>query len=62
MKWPIRPNRPAAAISTRAAGLPKSAAAVEEPALRDMGNNHFVACHFAGELTLRGVLDTKDAA
>jgi peptide/nickel transport system ATP-binding protein len=31
----------------------------EEPALRDMGNKHFVACHFAGEMVLRGVLDKK---
>ncbi len=30
---------------------------VEEPALRDLGNKHFVACHFAEELKLRGVLD-----
>ncbi len=37
----------------------KDRCASEEPALRDMGNKHFVACHFAGELTLRGVLDTK---
>ncbi|MGC9467001.1 MAG: ABC transporter ATP-binding protein [Anaerolineae bacterium] len=29
--------------------------AVEEPELRDMGNHHFVACHFAEELDLRGV-------
>jgi peptide/nickel transport system ATP-binding protein len=27
----------------------------EEPALRDLGNDHFVSCHFAEELTLRGV-------
>ncbi len=27
----------------------------EEPALRDMGNDHFVACHFAEELSLEGV-------
>ncbi|HEY9075608.1 MAG TPA: oligopeptide/dipeptide ABC transporter ATP-binding protein [Anaerolineaceae bacterium] len=30
----------------------------EEPLLRDMGNRHFVACHYAEELKLRGVLDT----
>lgn len=28
---------------------------VEEPVLRDLGDDHFVACHFAEELTLRGV-------
>jgi peptide/nickel transport system ATP-binding protein len=28
----------------------------EAPALRDMGGAHYVACHFAEELTLRGVL------
>ncbi|MGC8779459.1 MAG: ABC transporter ATP-binding protein [Anaerolineae bacterium] len=28
---------------------------VEEPILRDLGDDHFVACHFAEELTLRGV-------
>ncbi len=28
---------------------------VEEPVWRDLGNDHFVACHFAEELTLRGV-------
>jgi peptide/nickel transport system ATP-binding protein len=27
----------------------------EEPALRDMGHDHFVACHFAEELSLEGV-------
>ncbi len=27
----------------------------ETPLLRDLGNDHFVACHFAEELTLRGV-------
>ncbi len=32
---------------------------VEEPALRDLGNKHFAACHFSEELTLRGVLDAK---
>ncbi len=31
----------------------------EEPALRDIGNDHFVACHFAEQLTLRGVLDKE---
>ena len=29
----------------------------EEPALREVGHEHFVACHFAEELHLRGVLD-----
>ena len=33
----------------------------EEPALREIGHEHFVACHFAEELHLRGVLD-KGAA
>jgi peptide/nickel transport system ATP-binding protein len=28
----------------------------EAPALRDLGHNHFVACHFAETLSLRGVL------
>lgn len=28
---------------------------LEEPSLRDLGADHFVACHFAEELTLRGV-------
>ncbi len=27
----------------------------ETPILRDLGNNHFVACHFADQLTLNGV-------
>jgi len=27
---------------------------LEEPALRDLREDHFVACHFAEELTLRG--------
>jgi len=40
----------------------KERCSIEEPALRDLGNNHFVACHFAGELTLRGVLDKKVVA
>jgi peptide/nickel transport system ATP-binding protein len=38
----------------------KDRCSVEEPALRDMGDKHFVACHFAGELKLRGVLETKN--
>ena len=29
----------------------------DEPALRDLGGEHFVACHFAEELTLRGVVE-----
>jgi peptide/nickel transport system ATP-binding protein len=28
----------------------------EEPPLRDVGNDHYVACHFAEELELRGVV------
>lgn len=28
---------------------------VEKPALRDLGNNHYAACHFAEELTLAHV-------
>jgi peptide/nickel transport system ATP-binding protein len=28
----------------------------EEPALREARPGHFAACHFAGELSLRGVL------
>jgi peptide/nickel transport system ATP-binding protein len=28
---------------------------IDEPELRDLGGDHFVACHFAEELTLRGV-------
>ncbi len=28
----------------------------EEPQLRDMGNEHFVACHYAEELNLQGVI------
>jgi peptide/nickel transport system ATP-binding protein len=32
----------------------KSRCAAETPALRDVGRGHFVACHFAEELTLRG--------
>jgi len=27
-----------------------------EPQLRDMGDNHFVACHFAEQMSLRGVI------
>ncbi len=33
----------------------KDVCSVETPALRDMGDSHFVACHFAGELQLTGV-------
>lgn len=29
---------------------------LETPTLRDLGNNHSSACHFAGELTLTGVI------
>jgi peptide/nickel transport system ATP-binding protein len=29
--------------------------AQDSPALRDVGAGHFVACHFAHQLTLRGV-------
>jgi len=28
----------------------------EEPKLRDMGSNHFVACHFAEQMSLKGVI------
>jgi len=28
----------------------------ETPALRDIGAGHFVACHFAEQLTLRGAV------
>jgi peptide/nickel transport system ATP-binding protein len=28
----------------------------EEPPLRDVGDDHYVACHFAEELSLRGVV------
>jgi peptide/nickel transport system ATP-binding protein len=28
----------------------------ETPELKDFGNGHFVACHFAGELNLRGAV------
>jgi peptide/nickel transport system ATP-binding protein len=31
----------------------------DEPSLRDIGNDHFVACHFAEQLSLRGVLDKE---
>lgn len=31
----------------------------ETPALRDLGGNHFVACHFAEELKLRGVIQKE---
>jgi peptide/nickel transport system ATP-binding protein len=27
----------------------------EEPLIREIADNHFVACHYAGELQLRGV-------
>ena len=33
----------------------KEICAVEEPPLRDLGDHHFVACHFAEDLDLRGV-------
>ncbi|HOU15862.1 MAG TPA: ATP-binding cassette domain-containing protein [Anaerolineae bacterium] len=33
----------------------KEQCSAETPVLRDMGNDHFVACHFAEELTLTGV-------
>ena len=32
----------------------KERCAMDTPELRDVGNGHFVACHFAEELTLRG--------
>ena len=32
----------------------KERCAMDTPDLRDLGNGHFVACHFAEELTLRG--------
>jgi hypothetical protein len=35
---------------------------VDEPELRDVGDGHFVACHFAEELDLRGVLVVGPAA
>ena len=34
----------------------------EEPQLHDVGNGHFVACHCAEELTLRGVTALRGAA
>ena len=34
----------------------------EAPALRDIGGGHIVACHFAGELSLRGVVAESTAA
>ncbi len=33
----------------------KERCSAETPVLRDMGNDHFVSCHFAEELTLTGV-------
>ena len=33
----------------------KEVCSTETPALRDMGNGHTVACHFADELELTGV-------
>ena len=33
----------------------KERCSTDEPELRDLGGNHFVSCHFAEELTLRGV-------
>lgn len=32
---------------------------VDVPALQDLGDGHLVACHYASELTLRGVYDKK---
>ena len=40
----------------------KDQCSVEEPELRDVGDGHFVACHFAEELDLRGVLVVGPAA
>jgi peptide/nickel transport system ATP-binding protein len=34
----------------------KERCSAEEPSLRDLGGDHFVACHYAEELTLRGVV------
>ncbi|GAB4515808.1 MAG: dipeptide ABC transporter ATP-binding protein [Anaerolineae bacterium] len=34
----------------------KDICAQEEPRLRDIGNEHYVACHFAEDLQLRGVI------
>ena len=42
-------------------GYAKDRCKVEEPVLREIGKDHFVACHFAEDLHLRGVLD-KGAA
>jgi len=33
----------------------KDICSTERPPLRDVGNKHWVACHFAEELTLQGV-------
>jgi peptide/nickel transport system ATP-binding protein len=33
----------------------------EEPRLEELGSGHFAACHYARELTLRGVLDDQTA-
>ena len=43
-------------------GYAKERCKVEEPALREVGPDHFVACHFAEDLRLRGVLDKKQVA
>jgi len=32
---------------------------IERPALRDMGDEHFVACHFADKLSLQGVASSS---
>ncbi len=47
----------AAVISTHAAAMPRNAASTEEPELRRIGEGqHFVSCHFAEQLNLRGVM------
>ena len=40
----------------------KDRCAQEEPALRDIGQGHIVACHFAEELSLRGISDIVASA
>jgi peptide/nickel transport system ATP-binding protein len=40
----------------------KDECSVDEPELRDVGDGHFVACYFAEELDLRGVLVVGPAA
>jgi peptide/nickel transport system ATP-binding protein len=49
-------NRPSGCSFHPRCAYAQARCAQEEPPLRDIGQGHFVACHFAEQLTLRGVV------